>query len=1410
MRILKHIINWTVWTLLCLYALLLVAVQLPQSQHWLGKMVSQTAGEKLGTKVSIGRVDLGFLNRLILDDVVILDQRNHVMLKAARLTARVDLAPMALGRISISSAQVFSARLRLSRLSATAPLNCQFVIDSLASADTTSASPLNLRINSLIMRHSAVSYHVFDAPYTPNLFNPRHISLSGISSHIILKTLTADSININIKRLTCMEQSGINLQRLSLYLEAGRRQATMKHLRVQLPATCVQAENLTASYNLQRFRQTLTMSGRLHDSYITPSDLQWLATELRPYKHSIAVEANLSYHDEIIKADNVTMKSNDGQLTLAASCQLNMYAESKPWTLAIDRLFLGQGLTNFVSTNIYTLPAPVLRLGNIALKGDFSGNMKGALIAMTEVKTDLGELQASVRMTEDKQFTATATTNGINLGELSNTPLLGLLAAHIEATGTLQQEIAAKASIAQIDYRGNSYQNILLDGGYGHNHIAGHLQVNDPKMTALVDVDISGKSLNDAVGTVSLRQLSLPQYNYQLAFLRLESGFDEGRHYLVLNSDFAHAKLIGEFDYTTLAQSVANAIGTRLPTLPAMPPLTKTTNNNFTLNLNIAKTDWLQRLLSIDLDVSQPLSFIATVNDRNRHIKVDLHAPAFRFNNSNYERTSLNIDTPNDTLTLRAAASSVTNGEQPLDLTLQGHAADNKLQFALNWQNNNPDKPVHGVLNAVAQLYQNVVGQSEAQVTVLPSKVFIDNSVWQVEPSDILYCRDRLLVDHFTVHNGQQHITIDGIASSHHTDSLVANLKGVEVAYILDLVNFDAVTFAGQASGQAYITSTFGDPHASATLKVDNFKFQDGRMGTLTALVEWNKQQKQIDINATAHDGPEATTFINGYVSPERDFIDLGIAAHGTYLEFMHSFTESFISHINGHGQGKLRLAGPLSAINLTGGLKVSGEATITPLNTTYQLRDDTLTFVPNHIRLNHQPIYDRLGNVAYLTGSIDHQDLTNLSLELHVDTDRFLAYDFNSFGEQAFYGNVFVAGDVDIRMKGDNVNIDCNVTPLKNTVFVYNAAQTDAIASQEFLTFTQSKKSYKQQNYSLDHPIVEGTGGKTNNIYMTFLVNTTPEATLRLLMDARTGDYITLNGNGIIQASYYNKGAFQMQGTYTIDNGTYDITIQNIINKKFQFLPGGTIVFGGDPYDAALSMQAMYTVNGVSLSDLNIGNSFSSNTVRINCLMNIGGKPSAPQITFDLDMPNVNADEKQMVRSLLSSQQEMNQQVLYLLGIGRFYSQGQNNSSQQQGQTSLAMNSFLSGTLSTQINNVINQIVKNDDWNFGANISTGTEGWNNAEYEGIVNGRMFNNRLLINGQFGYRDNATQTNPSFIGDFDVRYLLTPSGNYALKVYNQTNDRYFTRSSLNTQGVGIIIKRDFNGIYDFFGLKNAKK
>lgn len=62
---------------------------------------------------------------------------------------------------------------------------------------------------------------------------------------------------------------------------------------------------------------------------------------------------------------------------------------------------------------------------------------------------------------------------------------------------------------------------------------------------------------------------------------------------------------------------------------------------------------------------------------------------------------------------------------------------------------------------------------------------------------------------------------------------------------------------------------------ANGDITVNQFKFENGRMGTLDAHVNWNTEKEQIDIHAIADDGKEAMTYIDGYVSPTKNYIDL-------------------------------------------------------------------------------------------------------------------------------------------------------------------------------------------------------------------------------------------------------------------------------------------------------------------------------------------------------------------------------------------------------------------------------------------------------------------------------------------------------------------------------------------------------
>lgn len=104
------------------------------------------------------------------------------------------------------------------------------------------------------------------------------------------------------------------------------------------------------------------------------------------------------------------------------------------------------------------------------------------------------------------------------------------------------------------------------------------------------------------------------------------------------------------------------------------------------------------------------------------------------------------------------------------------------------------------------------------------------------------------------------------------------------------------------------------------------------------------------------------------------------------------------------------------------------------------------------------------------------------------------------------------------------------------------------------------------------------------------------------------------------------------------------------------------------------------------------------------------------------------------------------------------------------------------------------------DNWTIAPNIQSSKGDFSDTQVELALSSHLLNNRLLLNGNFGYSDNTMNSN-NFIGDFDIEYLLTKSGNIRLKAYNRYNDQnYYTRNALTTQGVGIMFKHDFNNLF----------
>lgn len=1450
----KRTIKIIIWTITGLYLTIVTLLHIPFIQNTIGECVGDALSAKLGTKVSIGRVDLGFVNRIIIDDSQMLDQQNKQMLTVSRISVKVNLLALANGQIEITSAQFFGLNANLYKATPEAKPNFQFVIDSLASKDTTKQqTPINLQINSLIIRNSSVRYRLLSSASVANRFSPNDIEAQNISAHFIVNRITNDSLNVKVKRLSLNERCGFTLRRLALNAIVSRSGAQIEKLHLELPNSTIESKRIAATYRMNGDApdmQSLRFEGTLNASRITPRDIACFVPQLRSFDMPLALSIGFNGTGNSLNVSHLDIENIDRSLVLNAKAHALRNAQTT-WHAEVSRLFASNETIGSVYKTITSneLPYIVNRLGDVSLTAKADGtDADGSLSTQLNCATGSIKLTAAKKQ---KTMRAHVETHKFELGKLLNSDKAGIVSLSLDAQGSSKDNIGVSGSIYDISFNNYTYRNINLKADYINKALNGSATIDDPNLCATVEglfehrsptphlrvttdvqtfapaalnitkkwngaqfagtatCDIKGNNINNAEGQIDIADFTMQNADscYAIRNINVETGFNDGNHFLSLKSDFGTIDLNGHFSYSSMVRSLLNLVADKLPTIPGLKKQPQTDHNDFTINASINNTEWLQRLLGVPLEIHRPLSLSGELDDRNNSIDLWCDVPSFTYAGTNYRDAYINIESPGDTLKADVRIKKIAQNGKALALKLRAGAFDNHLNTSMEFHND-ARRSLSGVLNTSAVFAKNEEGESTAYIDILESRTTIGDTTWHIHPARVTYYKDHLNIDGFHVSHANQEIGIDGTATHSVDDSLTVKLKNVDVNYVLDLINFHSVEFDGRASGTAQLAGIFGKaPLISSDLQVDQFKFEGGRMGTLFAKIGYNSEEGRIEFDAVAEDEGDRRTIIDGYVSPRNKYIDLGIKAEGTRAEFLSGFCDSFMDNIDASINGKVNVVGAFKNINLIGKAKVDGSVRLTALNTTYALRGDSVHFLPDEIRFCNDTIYDRHNNIGIVTGGLHHHNFSNWTYDIDVEAQNLLAYDTHSFDGESFYGTAYTTGTCQIRGKSGEVTIDVNATPERNSILVYNAADNSSLSSQDYIQWRthEKKDSVETENNSNNHVNI-GT-----NIKLNFLINCTPDATLKIIMDEKTGDYIKLNGEGVLRATYFNKGTFDLYGNYYVDHGTYKLTIQNIIKKDFEFLSGGSIAFGGDPYNATLDLSALYVVNSVSLADLNIGNSFSNNNVRVNCLMNITGTPESPKVSFNLDMPTLSNDAKQMVHSLLNAEEETNQQVLYLLAVGRFYAQNDNNgaSTQQFSQTSLAMQSFLSGTISQQINTLLSSVINNNNWNFGANISTGTDGFYNAEYEGILSGKLLNNRLLLNGQFGYRDNPNTTN-NFIGDFDMKYLLFPNGNLAINVYNKTNDRYFTRNSLNTQGLGLIMKTDFNRISDLFFWKRSKK
>ena len=636
-------------------------------------------------------------------------------------------------------------------------------------------------------------------------------------------------------------------------------------------------------------------------------------------------------------------------------------------------------------------------------------------------------------------------------------------------------------------------------------------------------------------------------------------------------------------------------------------------------------------------------------------------------------------------------------------------------------------------------------------------------------------------------------------------DTLNIEINNIDLNYLLSLVKLEGISFGGSLSGTIDAASLYSpQPYINAHINAQDFSFCKGVLGDADIQAQWNADSTRLEFIADINETLQDTTHIKGEYSIGNNELWLDIDAHNTNLSFLNDLTKSFIDNVEGYANGHLLLGGKLDSLDMVGALLADAKLRLVPTNTTYTI-SDSIRFNKGKIQFDNITVFDERKNQATLNGVVNHKRIATFDYSLDIDAKEILGIDLqNDTGEENFYTTIYGTGNIHVNGgpgRPLEVNIKAETDP--ESVFSLNLAGQNTTTSENFITFRDRSSRRNTSTQQTTRTRRRRNKRETEeSLQLNIIASVSPKAKFKLVMDPTTDDHISASGSGELRILTDNE-KLEIFGTYYINHGEYRLNT-DLITKNFTVTEGSTVSFNGDPMNAELNITARHIASLAQFSDLSPE---LTGSVQANCLIKINGTLNDPQISFDIELPRATEEQKSILRSYTSTEEQRNLQFIYLLASGQFYTQDMSQTNQ-----GARIESFLSSTISGQLNNFISNFIDNDHWNFSGNIhtenlmnsesSTGT--WDNMEIEGMLEGRLLNNKLLINGNFGYRNNPIYAT-NFIGDFDLRYLLT--NHLSLKGYSKTNDRYFTKTALYTQGFGLLYQREFN---NFWKPKKKKK
>ena len=742
---------------------------------------------------------------------------------------------------------------------------------------------------------------------------------------------------------------------------------------------------------------------------------------------------------------------------------------------------------------------------------------------------------------------------------------------------------------------------------------------------------------------------------------------------------------------------------------------------------------------------------------------------------------------------------------------------------------------------------------------------FLDRA-WTVSGDNyLLFAKDSVAVNHLLLFNDEQSLEVNSLGSR----GLRLDVRNLDLAWVYDLVKIPSLDIAGRVQAQIDIKDVLAQKDLSAQIRLEELKINQDDWQS--ASLKLNSDSLMAPINFEFnHRSPQIDTcwikgnFIPTFTTKNRRLKNRLELDFELYQAKAH-IAEYFLGDLIGRTQGRLTASGhvlaeprfyrndPRRSNGMVWDLRGSGllqrfATDIKVLNirdsipiAQIDIRPDGFFIVPN---INQKPeaktvcdpqnlggvaLIDQEGRRGRIAGGISHRNLQDFGLDFFVCLENSLVMNTTEADNSTFYGKIYADGQAHLFGPLDRLRliIDQGKTRAGSILYLPIGGPQE-VGSVQFITF---KDKVKERDSLAQANLNKTKNTNSGGLDLLLNIEVTPEATAQIILDAQTGDIITGNGRGNLSISFNRAGELGILGQYEITRGQYFFTYQNLINKPFGVLPGGTITWRGNPYEAELDIQASYMQRS-SLYNLVLpylvddgSMSLANQKTDVQLRMYLQGELFSPNISFDIAIPQTEPKLRTAVdlalRNIRQDNNELNRQVFALILLKQFLPSDGAGSVNLMSSGANTLSEMLSKQLSMYITDLLTEtmlddlsFINNFQFDLGFNVQDPNQAGlnnNNSEVALGLDNTMFNNRLRVriganmdlgNNSVGNVNDANQTN--YIGaDFIVEYQIDKNGHFKLRAYNRPENTVLGR--VIRTGVGISYRQEL----DFSDKRKAK-